>query len=197
MNTRCLKCNKPIPTTSSPHNKGQIKYCSKTCKIRASLGRRGYKERQAQCLYCKKDFAYNAKTPTTRKYCSNECRSKAYGTKYKARNPHNIKLPPSTIGAISEILVSADLLSYGCEVFRAMSPSCSCDLAVLYKNRLYRVEVKTGCLTPAGTLVLPPIRNPDAYDILAAVYDQGSRIEYWPRLEEIWPDTPTKEGRSG
>jgi len=49
----------------------------------------------------------------------------------------------STIGATSELLVAADLLRRGFEVFRAVSPTCSCDLGVLRDGRFLRVEVKT------------------------------------------------------
>ena len=48
-----------------------------------------------------------------------------------------------TVGAISELRVSVDLLAKGYEVFRALSPSCSCDLAVMKDSKLLRIEVRT------------------------------------------------------
>ena len=44
---------------------------------------------------------------------------------------------------MGELLVSADLLKKGYEVFRALSPGCSCDLVAMKNEKLIRVEVKT------------------------------------------------------
>jgi hypothetical protein len=59
-------------------------------------------------------------------------------------------LPTGTVGTISELRVSILLLSQGYEVFRSLSPSCSCDLAVLRDHKLTRIDVKTGYYTPTG-----------------------------------------------
>ncbi len=53
-------------------------------------------------------------------------------------------LPTGTIGAIGELAAGADLLRRGYEVFRALSPACSCDLIALRDGRLLRIEVRTG-----------------------------------------------------
>jgi hypothetical protein len=68
-------------------------------------------------------------------------------------------LSASTIGAISELAVCADLLSKGYDVFRSVSPGAQCDLIAQKDGNLIRVEVKTNA------------RKPDSYnvcDILAS-----------------------------
>ena len=45
---------------------------------------------------------------------------------------------------MSELRVAVDLLSKGYEVFRAVSPACSCDLVALREGQLpLRIEVRT------------------------------------------------------
>ena len=54
-------------------------------------------------------------------------------------------LPSGTVGAMSELVASVDLLSRGYEVFRAVSSACSCDLIALGDDRKpLRIEVRTG-----------------------------------------------------
>jgi hypothetical protein len=80
-------------------------------------------------------------------------------------------LNAGTVGAIGELIVSADLLQKGYEVFRALSPSSSCDLAILTKEKkLIRVEVKTGYRTKmTGRLGCAKPDNA-RFDILAIVF---------------------------
>jgi len=61
----------------------------------------------------------------------------------------------STKGAISELLVAGDLLFKGYEVFRAVSPACSCDLIAQKNGRLTRIEVRTGALNKNGSVCFP------------------------------------------
>lgn len=50
-----------------------------------------------------------------------------------------------TVGAISELIAGADLLRLGYAVFRALSPSCPCDLiAMAPDGTILRIEVRTG-----------------------------------------------------
>lgn len=56
---------------------------------------------------------------------------------------------PSTTGAISELRVCADLLIKGYEVFRAVSPDASCDLIVMKRGVITRVQVRTTYRHPA------------------------------------------------
>lgn len=61
-------------------------------------------------------------------------------------------LASGTVGAISEMRAAIDLMGQGFEVFRALSPSCSCDLAVLKNGAVVRVEVRTGLVLTDGSL---------------------------------------------
>ena len=92
-------------------------------------------------------------------------------------------LSNGTIGAIAEIQVCADLMKRGYHVFRAISPSCHCDL-VAYKTgeTLYRIEVKKGQRSRDGSLYLPSFtpEYAERYDILALVDDVGI-IRYIPK----------------
>jgi hypothetical protein len=50
----------------------------------------------------------------------------------------------STTGAKTELIAATYLLTKGYHVFRALSPSCFCDLIAVNKTEMVRVEVKTG-----------------------------------------------------
>lgn len=83
--------------------------------------------------------------------------------------------------------VCLDLMLKGYEVYRAAFSGMTCDLYVCGKSTwLYpgsipqRVEVMSGNYSPNGTLVYPPKKNPDNYDIAAVVV--GDVIVYIPEL---------------
>lgn len=119
------------------------------------------RERNATCLYCKKSFFTALKH---QKYCNPEC-CRSENAKYRMRRP--VPLSTSTVGAISELRVSVDLLEKGYEVFRALSPSCSCDLAILKDGELKRIEVKTGYRLRSGEISRRAPRTGNRHDILA------------------------------
>ncbi|MGH3427951.1 MAG: group I intron-associated PD-(D/E)XK endonuclease [Mycobacteriales bacterium] len=128
-----------------------------------------------KCLECKKPLS-NARR-SNRRYCSAGCRDK---------NPECLRygrrLTSATTGAIHELEVSCDLLKKGYEVFRALSPSCSCDLAILKDGRLLRIEVRTGHLLKSGKLSYARDRTDEGrQDHFAVVY--GGGIRYEPTLE--------------
>lgn len=79
---------------------------------------------------------------------------------------------------MSELRVAVDLMDKQYEVFRSISPACSCDLAILKGNKLIRVEVTTGtkAYTP-GNITHPP-KDASRYDVLAVVI--GDSIVYKP-----------------
>lgn len=87
----------------------------------------------------------------------------------------------SATGAISELLVCADLYRHGYEVFRALCMCCSCDLVVLKYGKLLRVEVKTGGLNENGKRSTLPLPDSSKYDLLCVVYPDG--IYYETRQE--------------
>jgi hypothetical protein len=84
-----------------------------------------------------------------------------------------------TTGAVHELMVAVDLVVRGYEVFRAVSPSCSCDLIALKGGKALRVEVKTGYLNAAGRAVCSG-NTPSKYDLLAVV--TTTEIQYTPSL---------------
>ena len=82
-----------------------------------------------------------------------------------------------------ELKVSYDLLKKGYEVFRAQSPSCSCDLLILDKGKPMRVEVRTGYRLKSGALSYPSNRlSSEKYDVMAVVTD--NEIIYIPELKK-------------
>lgn len=83
-------------------------------------------------------------------YCSIDCRNKSYAERQGRIS--DIKIPSGTAGAISEILVSADLMAKGYAVFRALSMSCFCDIISIKDKNIYRIEVRTGYISGSGTV---------------------------------------------
>ena len=69
-----------------------------------------------------------------------------------------------------ELLVSVYLMKHGYHVFRAMSPSCPCDIVAFTDNGLYRIEVTTG----SGEMRHPPKKKDHyRYDYMAVVFHEG------------------------
>ena len=95
----------------------------------------------------------------------------------------------TTIGALCEVAVCADLLDRGIHVFRSMSPDSPCDLVALLGGVPFRVEVKCSRKDRTGNVVRPN-SIPERYDVLACVlpgpciyyFDQAGR---WPFSESI------------
>ena len=107
------------------------------------------------------------------KSCSQACKL-VKDRRHYAKVPYN--LTTGTVGAISELKVATDLLSKGYDVFRALSPSCSCDLAILQKDKLLRVEVRTGhCQN--GKLYCRD-KDTERHDVFAAVNNITGEITY-------------------
>jgi hypothetical protein len=93
-----------------------------------------------------------------------------------------------TIGAAHELLVAADLMFRGFAVFRAMSPACVCDLAIITPDRrLYRIEVTTGYYQPNGSIThsKKAAQQRGTFDILAVVIKTNRSIVYEPLLETL------------
>ena len=87
-----------------------------------------------------------------------------------------------TVGAIGELRVSTDLLARGYEVFRAVSPSCSCDLIARKGGRALRIEVRTAHGSPENLKVPSKLKDVGRQDHFAAVLPD--QIVYLPKLEE-------------
>ena len=127
------------------------------------------------CPQCNKDLPGGTKRLS--KFCSRTCKASYGRRRYREQNPHSM-LPSATVGAIHELVVAVDLLRRGYNVFRALSPACPCDLAVLQNGKLVRVEVTTGHRSPQGTIRYPP-KNEKKFDVLAIVSFDGT-ILYEP-----------------
>jgi hypothetical protein len=116
-------------------------------------------------------------------FCSDHCYCEDRRVDWKSRNPDRLHIARPTVGAISELVVAADLLARGYEVFRALSPSCSCDLAILTDGTMIRVEVRTGSLLKNGGISFGWKESDRArHDVLAVVVN-GS-IEYRPSPDQ-------------
>jgi len=134
-----------------------------------------------KCNVCGKEITGKGSSDPRRKYCSHLCGIKHQNEQHRKLNPFaNKNLSTGTVGAISELKTAKDLLIKGYEVFRAISPSCSCDLAILKKGKLLRVEVRTAYKYPSGKIITPNVGNIRS-DILAKVI--GEEIIYEPSLD--------------
>jgi hypothetical protein len=132
---------------------------------------------EKECPVCKNNFSTNR---LDKKYCSKPCQDKAKDDRCILQPAYDINnTSTNTTGAISELEVSADLLKKGYEVFRAVSPSCSCDLIAHKNGKLLKIEVRTGSINVVTKTKLVNRSNFRA-DILAAVYSSG--VEYDPSL---------------
>lgn len=89
------------------------------------------------CKICTKEFH---PISANQLYCGRACKDEAWEKKHPIKRSG---LSGFTTGAISELRCAVDLLSKGYEVFRAISPACSCDLIALKNNRCVRIEVRT------------------------------------------------------
>lgn len=112
------------------------------------------------------------------KYCK-ECGLKKQSYRTKFNENLNANITTGTIGTIAELEVCCDLLKKGYEVFRAVSSSCSCDLAILKNGVLKRIEVKTGYRTRINSLYYP---KSNKTDIMAIVIHKEQKIIYEPEL---------------
>jgi len=110
------------------------------------------------------------------KFCSRKCSRGYWAVLYGIDK----LLPCGTVGAIAELVVATDLLKKGYDVFRALSPHCSCDLAILKNRKLYRIEVRNGYRLKNGKTCCTN-KHINA-DILALYIRVENLIIYTPEL---------------
>jgi len=153
-------------------NHQRSRFCSDRCVIHHRNGtpQLGI----IQCSNCSK--AFNASRRNS-KFCSLRCQRVVHIKKLQVSPRRYPGIASSTIGAIGEMLVAADLLSKGFEVFRAVSSACSSDLMISKNGKVISVEVRTGRTYIHGIL---PSRSDHRADILAI--NLGDRIVYRPEL---------------
>jgi hypothetical protein len=100
---------------------------------------------------------------------------------YTPSQYEKLQIGRSNVGAANELRVAADLILKGYDVFRALSPQCVCDLAILKDKRLLRVEVRTGQPSKRRTKPFWPKRKQvNNADIWAVVLPD--QIYYEPPL---------------
>lgn len=134
----------------------------------------------AICRGCAKEFT--SSHGRVQFYCDSGCRRQSLKREYRRLNPAPL-IPPGTVGAISELRVSVDLLRQGVHIFRALSPNCPCDLVILRNGIALRVEVRTGYRTKdkMGKIQFPNHRKDKGkYDVIAIVLPD--EIIYQPSL---------------
>ena len=134
-----------------------------------------------ECVICRVDFT--SQNYWGKKYCDS-CRNKVLKSGGSLGEYPNVNT--GTVGAISELKVAIDLMSKGYKVFRALSPMCSCDLAVLKDKTLLRVEVTTGHFNghySSNKTLSYDRHDPKNFDIIAVVTSQG--ILYKPEVENL------------
>lgn len=127
-----------------------------------------FKLTERVCKTCGKPFmGYGTKI-----YCSAGCRKSSNN-----RQRFDAYVPTGSIGALGELLVAADLLRKGFEVFRSVSPSCSADIMIHRDGFSRRVEVRTGCIENSGKILANRVHRAD---ILAIVLPD--KVLYEPEL---------------
>lgn len=131
------------------------------------------------CVVCKKEIDEKGRK-RNKKYCSKKCANENIKEKYKKLNPINWGVSPGTVGAINELIVAIDLMKKKYDVFRCLSPNSNFDLAVIYKDKIYKIEVTTGVNALNGKILYPP-KDKNKFDILAIATKCG-KIIYDPAL---------------
>lgn len=114
-------------------------------------------------------------------YCSRRCQDKKLRERIDGLGfAHHI--PRRSVGASAELVVAADLLNLGYQVFRSVSAHAECDLVILKNGALWTVEVRTSQRKMNGDISMSPIAKMRA-DIGAVVVFGGSiEIIYAPPL---------------
>ena len=128
------------------------------------------------CSLCGKEYL---PVQTNQRYCSKECNNKYW----RDKRANHLNLPTGTVGAMSELLVSVDLMRKGYEVYRALSQSSSSDILVLKDNLSYCFEIRTGLYNADKTLSFSK-NNIRAKNIAIVVYEDMT-IHYVPSLDRI------------
>lgn len=115
-------------------------------------------------------------------YCSPKCQRIRNKRVARALNPGPVQRCTSDTGALSELLVCADLMKRGFEVFRAVSPAATCDMVVLSGKSTLRIQVKTANRLPRGGISYPAPKYANQHDHVAAVLISENSITYIPEL---------------
>jgi len=134
---------------------------------------------ERNCVYCGKALPLNRW-----RYCNDTCKSSYLSVRYREQNPFSGQ-STSTTGAISELRVAVDLMSKGYNVFRALSPSCPCDLAILKDGQLLKIEVRTTYRTASGKIYRSVMGRDNPLNIDHYAWVLSDKIVYEPPLPKI------------
>lgn len=136
-----------------------------------------------RCSYCKKEFESKI---GNNKFCSRSCRNNG-ATLNTVKYHRSDKLDNSSIGAASEMIVCANLLFKGFEVFKAISPSATWDLIAIKPEQpiAIKLQIKTVNRYVSNDKVSTPGTNALNYDCLVVVIPEENYIEYRPDLDSI------------
>lgn len=93
-----------------------------------------------------------------------------------------VALAKGDIGAVTELMVCADLVRSGHDVYRAVTQSSPADIIVWANERPYRIEVKAAQVNPeSGRWIHGASQKTGKFDILALVAPSG-QIRYKPPI---------------
>ncbi len=90
------------------------------------------------CKGCNEKF----EAKTHQLYCSKKCSTDRVNSAFIKSGLEHIAT--GTVGAIAELVVSADLMRKGYDVYRALSPSCNADILAIKGSEMKKYEVRTG-----------------------------------------------------
>ena len=141
------------------------------------------KSKKALCLFCKSE--YQTRNPW-QKYCTRECGKKNFNKIHGRTGDSTISA--GTVGALSELVVCADLLARGYSVFRSVSPHSFCDIIAFKNGVLMRVEVKTGYKSPQSRLIMQPDTSNNDFDLLAIYIRAEKKVYYKDKALNILDD---------
>ncbi len=118
-----------------------------------------------------------------KKYCTEMCRMRHYNSHLTRGTDQAIST--GSFGALSELMASQHLILQNFHVFRAVSPSCPCDLVVMKNQLLLRVEVTTGRRHVANQKIHFPAKDTAYFDILAVVVIEENLVVFTPDLSSF------------
>lgn len=127
-----------------------------------------------KCATCFKVF--DSQQPHAQR-CSNDCRRK-YALSNTNRNSHLPGISSGTVGAMSEMRIAVDLMEHGYAVFRALSPSCYCDLIATKDGKIYRTEARTGYISNTQKEWFPKSKRKDV-DLHGVYYGNQDVVWYY------------------
>ena len=131
------------------------------------------------CDHCKEPIPKRKSSQA--RFCSSRCAQ----ANYRAREPsvrpwedRDVEISRTTVGAMGELIVAADLMERGYNVFRSMSPSAPFDLVAQSGDNLFKIEVRTATKSTVGTVGFS-MTETDECDYYAAIL-HGEGIIYEP-----------------